>query len=137
MKFFLSFLYLLIAFVVGKALKLPLAKMTPNFCKILLLSSTILTTDISPTSADEFKEGLATNSIASSSAATLKIKDQASTTKASDKKKDPTFLRCVSNCKYQCLKPSDTINSIDCIQDCQDQCCNSYDQCSSRVKVFK
>lgn len=50
-----------------------------------------------------------------------------------DSKKDYGFLRCMSNCKAQCLKPSEGLAKLDCAQDCQDQCCNSYEQCSFKI----
>lgn len=50
-----------------------------------------------------------------------------------DSKKDITFLRCMSNCKTDCQKPGEGLAKLDCIQDCQDQCCNSYEQCSFKI----
>jgi hypothetical protein len=38
-------------------------------------------------------------------------------------KKDTTFLRCMSNCKSNCQKPGEGLAKLDCLQDCQDQCC--------------
>ena len=49
-------------------------------------------------------------------------------------KKDVPFLRCVSNCKTDCQAPSAGLAKNDCVQDCQDQCCNSYEQCSFKIK---
>lgn len=49
-------------------------------------------------------------------------------------KKDSNFLRCLSNCKSRCQAPSDGLAKVDCVQDCQDQCCNSYEQCSFKIK---
>lgn len=50
-------------------------------------------------------------------------------------KKDIDFLRCMSNCKSDCQKPGEGLAKNDCIQDCQDQCCNSYEQCSFKIKI--
>jgi hypothetical protein len=55
--------------------------------------------------------------------------------KKSDSKKDITFLRCISDCKTKCQLPGQGIGKVDCIQDCQDQCCNSYEQCSYKIKI--
>lgn len=49
-------------------------------------------------------------------------------------KKDSTFLRCMSNCKTECQAPSAGLAKVDCFQDCQDQCCSSYEQCSFKPK---
>ena len=50
-------------------------------------------------------------------------------------KKDITFLRCMSNCKTDCQKPNSGLANLDCNQDCQDQCCESYEQCSFKIKT--
>ena len=50
-------------------------------------------------------------------------------------KKETKFLRCMSNCKSECQKPRDGLASLDCNQDCQDQCCESYEQCSFKVRT--
>lgn len=49
-------------------------------------------------------------------------------------KKDITFLRCMSGCKAKCQLPGEGLAKNDCIQDCQDQCCSSYEQCSFKIK---
>lgn len=49
-------------------------------------------------------------------------------------KKEPSFLRCVSNCKSDCQKPGEGLAKNDCVSDCQDQCCSSYEQCSFKIK---
>eukprot|EP01038_Epipyxis_sp_PR26KG_P010717 gene10717-14390_t len=49
-------------------------------------------------------------------------------------KKDTTFLRCMSNCKSTCQRPNEGLAKNDCVQDCQDQCCDSYEQCSFKIK---
>lgn len=49
-------------------------------------------------------------------------------------KKEPAFLRCVSNCKSDCQKPGEGLAKNDCVSDCQDQCCASYEQCSFKIK---
>lgn len=50
-------------------------------------------------------------------------------------KKDSSFLRAMSNCKSYCQKPGEGMAKLDCLQDCQDQCCNSYEQCSFKIKT--
>ena len=50
-------------------------------------------------------------------------------------KKDSSFLRAMSNCKSTCQKPGEGLAKLDCLQDCQDQCCNSYEQCSFKIKT--
>ena len=50
-------------------------------------------------------------------------------------KKESKFLRCLSNCKSECQKPKDGLAALDCNQDCQDQCCESYEQCSFKIRT--
>lgn len=50
-------------------------------------------------------------------------------------RKDTNFLRCMSNCKADCQKPGEGLAKIDCVQDCQDQCCTTYEQCSFKIKA--
>jgi len=50
-------------------------------------------------------------------------------------RKDIDFLRCMSNCKSSCQRPGEGLAKGDCVQDCQDQCCNSYEQCSFKIKI--
>ena len=50
-------------------------------------------------------------------------------------KKDTNFLRALSNCKSNCQAPSEGLANRDCIQDCQDQCCTTYEQCSFKIKI--
>ncbi len=49
-------------------------------------------------------------------------------------KKEITFLRCMSRCKTRCQAPAEGLARNDCVQDCQDICCNSYEQCSFKIK---
>jgi len=49
-------------------------------------------------------------------------------------RKEISFLRCISNCKTKCQQPGEGLAKNDCVQDCQDQCCTSYEQCSFRIK---
>eukprot|EP00981_Chlorochromonas_danica_P006830 scaffold1493_cov172-Ochromonas_danica.AAC.8 len=53
----------------------------------------------------------------------------------SDSKKDINFLRCISDCKSRCQLPGQGLAKTDCLQDCQDQCCTSYEQCSYKIKI--
>jgi hypothetical protein len=46
-------------------------------------------------------------------------------------RKDPTFLRSISDCKNKCESASGpTKTKEECLSDCQDICCNSYEQCT-------
>ena len=49
-------------------------------------------------------------------------------------KKDSKFLRCISNCKSDCQTPNSGLARNDCVQDCQDICCDSYEQCSFKIR---
>ena len=55
--------------------------------------------------------------------------------KAVGGKKETNFLRALSNCKTRCQQPGEGLAKGDCVQDCQDQTCNSYEQCSFRIKA--
>ena len=55
--------------------------------------------------------------------------------KYSGSKKDSSFLRALSSCKTKCQSPSEGLAKNDCVQDCQDQTCSSYEQCSFRIKA--
>jgi hypothetical protein len=61
--------------------------------------------------------------------ANLKTKDSKEGTK-----KDSKFLRAMSDCKSKCQLPGGGLAKSDCVQDCQDQVCFSYEQCSFKVK---
>ena len=52
-------------------------------------------------------------------------------------KKDYKFLKCMSGCKADCQSPSGGLATQrnDCVQDCQDQCCETYEQCSYKIKI--
>jgi hypothetical protein len=50
-------------------------------------------------------------------------------------RKDTKFLRCMSDCKSKCQLPGAGLAKTDCVQDCQDQCCESYEQCSFKIKI--
>ena len=49
-------------------------------------------------------------------------------------KKDSSFLRALSSCKQDCQRPGEGMAKQDCLQDCQDQCCTTYEQCTFKVK---
>jgi hypothetical protein len=51
-----------------------------------------------------------------------------------ESRRDSTFLRCMSNCRAKCLEPRVDKIEVDCSQDCQDQCCTSYEQCSFKLE---
>lgn len=52
-------------------------------------------------------------------------------------KKDPKFLRSISDCKSQCETtpgPDGYARSKeDCLSDCQDICCTTYEQCTFAI----
>ena len=49
-------------------------------------------------------------------------------------RKETSFLRAMSDCKTKCQQPGEGLAKNDCVQDCQDQVCNSYEQCSFKIK---
>ena len=52
-------------------------------------------------------------------------------------RKDTKFLRCLSNCKAKSELPTSGLaaNRYDNIQVCQDQCCETYEQCSFKITI--
>lgn len=52
-------------------------------------------------------------------------------------RKDPTFLRSLSACKSQCetsvAADGFARSKEECLQDCQDICCTTYEQCSFAI----
>ena len=59
--------------------------------------------------------------------------------KAGDKsgtKKDIGYLRCLSNCKADCESPQGGVarDRGECLQDCQDECCKTYEQCTYTIR---
>ena len=46
-------------------------------------------------------------------------------------RKDPSFLRSVSDCKSQCEATGKTRD--DCLSECQDICCTTYEQCTFAI----
>jgi len=52
-------------------------------------------------------------------------------------RKDPSFLRSISSCKSQCensVGPDGFARSKEeCLSDCQDICCTTYEQCSFAI----
>lgn len=51
-------------------------------------------------------------------------------------KKDISYLRCLSNCKAECESPQGGVQRDrgECLQDCQDECCKSYEQCTYTIR---
>lgn len=49
-------------------------------------------------------------------------------------RKDPNFLRSISNCKSQCENSTGSDgyarSKEECLSDCQDICCTTYEQCT-------
>lgn len=52
-------------------------------------------------------------------------------------KKDPSFLRAISDCKSKCEQSpgSDGLarSSVECLAACQDICCTTYEQCTFAI----
>lgn len=52
-------------------------------------------------------------------------------------RKDPDFLRSIADCKNQCLNTpaSDGLSRAkeDCLSECQDICCSTYEQCTFNI----
>lgn len=52
-------------------------------------------------------------------------------------KKDPSFLRCLNDCVPRCLGPPAAgvqKERSDCLLECQDECCATYEQCTTTIK---
>lgn len=52
-------------------------------------------------------------------------------------RKDTSYLRCLSNCKADCEKPTGSsilVSRAECLQGCQDECCSTYEQCSYAMR---
>lgn len=52
-------------------------------------------------------------------------------------RKDPSFLRSLSDCKSQCETSagygSDARTKQECLSECQDVCCTTYEQCTFSI----
>jgi hypothetical protein len=52
-------------------------------------------------------------------------------------RKDPSFLRGIANCKNTCLNTPDSAglakSQSDCLSECQDICCTTYEQCTFAI----
>jgi hypothetical protein len=52
-------------------------------------------------------------------------------------RKDPNFLRSISDCKNQCQITPGTDgysrSKMECLSECQDICCTTYEQCSFNI----
>jgi len=51
-------------------------------------------------------------------------------------KKDPKYLSCLNDCIPRCLGPpgSEAKERFDCMAECQDECCFTYQQCTYTVR---
>ncbi len=47
-------------------------------------------------------------------------------------RKDPNFLRSISDCKSQC-ELQGTKSKEECLSECQDICCKTYEQCTFAI----
>ncbi|KAG8460751.1 hypothetical protein KFE25_010806 [Diacronema lutheri] len=47
-------------------------------------------------------------------------------------KRDPKYLRCLNNCLPSCIGGPSGVqkDKSTCLQECQDECCSTYAQCS-------
>jgi len=48
-------------------------------------------------------------------------------------RKDPGFLRSISDCKSQCENANGSKSKEDCLSECQDICCTTYEQCTFAI----
>lgn len=49
-------------------------------------------------------------------------------------RKDPNFLRSISDCKSQCENANGPMKTKEeCLSECQDICCNTYEQCTFAI----
>ena len=51
-------------------------------------------------------------------------------------KKDPNFLKCLNDCVPRCLGPPGSVmkERADCLLECQDECCATYEQCTATIR---
>ena len=51
-------------------------------------------------------------------------------------KKDPKYLSCLNDCVPRCLGPpgSQSKERTECIAECQDECCFTYQQCTYTIR---
>ncbi|CEL93616.1 unnamed protein product [Vitrella brassicaformis CCMP3155] len=52
-------------------------------------------------------------------------------------KRDPKFLKCLSQCLSECKKPGSygySKSEDECLEDCRDECCFTYEQCSYAIR---
>ena len=107
-------------------------KITNRFIAKILLSSSLLCLPMTSHTMPAFAVDTKANLIYKSGKNPVPI-DANDPTIGS--KKDISFLRCMSNCKSKCQLPGEGLAKADCVQDCQDQCCDSYEQCSFKIKA--
>jgi hypothetical protein len=51
---------------------------------------------------------------------------------AESTRKDGSFLRSIADCKNQCLNSGEKTKE-DCLSECQDICCTTYEQCTFAI----
>ena len=53
-------------------------------------------------------------------------------------KKDPKYLNCLNDCIPKCLGAPGSVpkERIECLEQCQDDCCFTYQQCTYQVRPF-
>jgi hypothetical protein len=52
-------------------------------------------------------------------------------------KKDPKYLSCLNDCVPRCLGPPASgvqKDRLDCLSECQDECCFTYQQCTATIR---
>jgi len=103
-----------------------------SFPQISTAATVIDSASSSPTTAADASTRTATKTIYISGKTPLvpgqKPKDKNET---AGTRRDPNFLRSLSDCKSQCEsqgKPKD-----ECLSDCQDICCTTYEQCTFAI----
>ena len=52
-------------------------------------------------------------------------------------KKDYNYMRCLSSCLAKCQAPAPGVQGKErgeCLQDCRDDCCTTYEQCTYTIR---
>lgn len=118
--------------------KSPLLTLQKSMCVAGLIGSTVL----GPISLPQLPDALGGVQVVHAADSVIyksgKTPEKFKNKDPNDKKgtrKEGAFLRCLSNCKTDCQKPRDGLAALDCNQDCQDQCCESYEQCSFKIRT--
>jgi hypothetical protein len=143
---FLNILYFLIAYTCALNLdrpsprgtfRAPTALTLARVCHVtagLAAASIALSTSSTPVLAAETKDTVGKPLVFKTGKSPIPNVDKENKTGT---KKDKKFLKCLSGCKSNCEQPTGglAIQRVDCVQDCQDQCCETYEQCSFKINI--